>query len=269
MKKLLKLTWLLSFCMVALLLALGMAQNSYAATFAANRPLSGSPCDPGLPQNTGISYDANAYSTKQSDDPVTPKPMGMFSFAGSGAPAIGAWTCMDSGLIGLDVGNVGAGWYNLRTTVNGVTTQTTPNSNVVFNFQDHMQIELYLQPDQQYTFQVQSCSSSWWWVFCSAWSPNLQLTTAANSYCLNGYVWREAAPFDHVCVTPGERSQAAYDNSQAASRIDPSGAYGPQSCISGYVWRQAFGGDYVCVTPGERSQAAYDNSQALARIVAF
>jgi hypothetical protein len=155
---------------------------------------------------------------------------------------------------------------NKKRQQNGVTT--TPSTNV-FNLSDHMQIDFSVQADQQYTFRVQSCSRTLWWIFCSAWSPTLHLTTAANSYCLNGYVWREAAPFDHVCVTPAQRSQAAYDNSQAASRVNPSGAYGPQSCISGYVWREAFGGDYVCVTPGERSQVAYDNSQAIARIVAL
>jgi hypothetical protein len=36
--------------------------------------------------------------------------------------------------------------------------------------------------------------------------------------CLQGYVWREAVPGDHVCVTPETRTQAADDNSQAASR---------------------------------------------------
>ncbi len=70
-------------------------------------------------------------------------------------------------------------------------------------------------------------------------------------------------------MTPAERSQVAYDNSQANSRVNPSGAYGPQSCVQGYVWRQAFGGDYVCVTPDQRSQVAYDKSQALVRIVAL
>lgn len=272
MKKMLKCMLLCLFCLAALLLIPGTTPKSYAAALIPDKQLSGSPCDPSLPQNTGISYDANAYTTSKTDNPVTPKPMGMFSFARSNAPAIGAWACMGGGLTGLSVGNVGAGWYNLRTTVDGVTTQTTPHSNVVFNFGDHMQIELYLQADQQYTFQVQSCSRRLWWrwfTFCSAWSPNLHLTTAANQYCLNGYVWREATPFDHVCVIPSQRSQVAFDNSQAVYRINPYGAYGPQSCISGYVWREAFGGDYVCVTPHERSQVAYDNSQAIARIVAL
>ncbi len=38
--------------------------------------------------------------------------------------------------------------------------------------------------------------------------------------CLQGWVWREAVPGDHVCVTPATRAQATYDNSQAAARRD-------------------------------------------------
>ncbi len=79
---------------------------------------------------------------------------------------------------------------------------------------------------------------------------------------------RAASFADQVCVLPAEAAQVALDNSQAASRVDPNGAYGPNTCIAGYVWRQAFGGDYVCVTPDQRSQVASDNSQASARIVA-
>jgi hypothetical protein len=40
--------------------------------------------------------------------------------------------------------------------------------------------------------------------------------------CIYGYVWREAVPGDHVCVTGETRAQAAYDNSQAAARRDQS-----------------------------------------------
>ena len=39
--------------------------------------------------------------------------------------------------------------------------------------------------------------------------------------CVQGYVWREARASDVVCVTPDERTQVAYDNSQAQSRIAP------------------------------------------------
>jgi hypothetical protein len=85
--------------------------------------------------------------------------------------------------------------------------------------------------------------------------------------CDLGYVWREAVANDHVCVTPATRSQAAYDNSQAASRVDPTGPYGPDACIQGYVWREAIPTDHVCVTPDIRSQTAYDNSQAASRAI--
>jgi hypothetical protein len=78
--------------------------------------------------------------------------------------------------------------------------------------------------------------------------------------CLEGYVWRDAVPNDHVCVIPATRSQAATDNAQAAARRDPNGPYGPDTCISGYVWREAVSTDHVCVTPATRSQAWSDNA---------
>jgi hypothetical protein len=83
--------------------------------------------------------------------------------------------------------------------------------------------------------------------------------------CKNGYVWREAAPGDNVCVTPHMRDLVAYDNSQAAARRNPHGAYGSNTCKNGYVWREAFVGDVVCVTPSMRSQVKYDNSMAAYR----
>jgi hypothetical protein len=83
--------------------------------------------------------------------------------------------------------------------------------------------------------------------------------------CKSGFVWREASPTDHVCVTPDVRQQVMADNAQASSRWIP-GPYGPHTCISGYVWREAFPGDDVCVLPGQRDQAAYDNSQASTRL---
>jgi hypothetical protein len=39
--------------------------------------------------------------------------------------------------------------------------------------------------------------------------------------CRQGFVWREAVPGDHVCVTPETRTQAWDDNAQAASRVAP------------------------------------------------
>ncbi len=84
--------------------------------------------------------------------------------------------------------------------------------------------------------------------------------------CLEGYVWRDAFPGDHVCVTGATRAQAASDNSQAAARRSPTGgAYGPDTCIFGFVWRQAIPSDHVCVTGAIRSQTWADNAQAAAR----
>lgn len=83
--------------------------------------------------------------------------------------------------------------------------------------------------------------------------------------CIRGFVWREAAPNDHVCVRPKVREQARIDNSQAVARRDPNGPYGPNTCLQGYVWREAFAGDVVCVAPETRTQAAQDNHQANAR----
>jgi hypothetical protein len=84
--------------------------------------------------------------------------------------------------------------------------------------------------------------------------------------CLNGFVWRDAAPVDHVCVTPAVRSQAAADNAQAAAHRSPiGGPFGPDTCLQGYVWRDAFANDHVCVVPATRSQAAADNQAAASR----
>lgn len=78
--------------------------------------------------------------------------------------------------------------------------------------------------------------------------------------CSNGYVWRDAIPGDHVCVTPGRRQLAADENAIAGSRYDPAGAYGANSCLMGFVWREAYAGDVVCVTPDRRSQVARENA---------
>lgn len=84
--------------------------------------------------------------------------------------------------------------------------------------------------------------------------------------CLNGFVWREALPTDHVCVTPAVRTQTRQDNSLAASRRSPSGGpFGPDTCLSGFVWREAYSGDRVCVTPATRDQARSDNFRAAER----
>jgi hypothetical protein len=79
--------------------------------------------------------------------------------------------------------------------------------------------------------------------------------------CKAGFVWREAVPADHVCVTPAERAVTEQENRDAASHRQPQGgAFGPDTCASGFVWRDAFDGDHVCVTPAARQQAANDDA---------
>ena len=84
--------------------------------------------------------------------------------------------------------------------------------------------------------------------------------------CLDGYVWRQATPRDHVCVTPGVRAQTARDNALAPTRVGAtSGTFGPDLCVAGFVWRAALPGDRVCVTPATWQQVHDDNLMAGAR----
>ncbi|WP_432932695.1 hypothetical protein ACQPZZ_15625 [Microbispora sp. CA-135349] len=98
--------------------------------------------------------------------------------------------------------------------------------------------------------------------------PAVATSASAADYgpdtCVSGYVWREARPSDHVCVTPAVRTQTAKDNSVRFSRWT-NGAYGPHTCVTGYVWREAFTGDDVCVTPAVRQQVRNDNAAAAGR----
>lgn len=84
--------------------------------------------------------------------------------------------------------------------------------------------------------------------------------------CAQGFVWREAFPGDHACVTPEVRQQVADDNAQAATRRQPGGgAFGPDTCRQGFVWRGAIPDDHVCVTPAMRDMVAMDNQWMSAR----
>jgi hypothetical protein len=84
--------------------------------------------------------------------------------------------------------------------------------------------------------------------------------------CLNGFVWRQATPRDHVCVTPEVHAQTARDNALAPTRTSAtSGTFGPDLCVAGFVWRDALPGDRVCVTPATWQQVHDDNLTAGAR----
>lgn len=81
--------------------------------------------------------------------------------------------------------------------------------------------------------------------------------------CQMGYVWREAYPGDHTCVTPSQRGRAVIDNRQSGNRVSATDrTYGDKTCRQGYVWRESFVGDTVCVTPEERARVKADNARA-------
>ncbi|MBA2682378.1 MAG: hypothetical protein H0U76_28795 [Ktedonobacteraceae bacterium] len=116
-----------------------------------------------------------------------------------------------------------------------------------------------------YTFKVQGCNHNVFGTDCSLWDT-VTFATYNPGECHPGYVWRGAFDSDHVCVIPATRAQAAYDNSQASSRVNPQGAYGPTTCLQGFVWRGTVASDHVCVTPNVRSQVMYDNAHAAERV---
>ncbi len=111
----------------------------------------------------------------------------------------------------------------------------------------------------------------------STWNPYqvslMRTTLAAPSSlpfgpdtCKQGFVWREAVPDDHVCVTLDVRAAtAAQDNEATSHRAPDGGAFGPDTCQQGFVWRDAFEGDHVCVMPSVRDEAAADNRSAASR----
>ncbi len=85
--------------------------------------------------------------------------------------------------------------------------------------------------------------------------------------CKKGFVWREAVLEDHVCVPVAIRSEAARDNSLAASRRESGGgASGPDTCKRGFVWREVTPADHVCVTPQVRAATAVANTSKSERI---
>lgn len=263
-----------SLCLATLLLAFGTPLTSYAARTVLQLPSDDPPsatCVPTDPLNRGISYDATEYFGFVLTDEPWEQALGAFGYGGS--PFVAAWTCgVNTIILGSDAEG---GWTNVATTVNGVTTMTTPTFTSVdriWNEDLHEEIALSVQPHQHYTFQVQNC-----WIgslglsTCTVWSPHLEILTAANSSCQNGYVWRQADfnGIDHVCVQPWEAVQATYDNNHQSGRVDTTSSSWPRPCLSGYVWREAWGGDYVCVDPPQRQQVYDDNSEAINRIVAL
>jgi hypothetical protein len=93
-------------------------------------------------------------------------------------------------------------------------------------------------------------------------APSGAAGPAGPDSCLDGFVWRDAGPNDHVCVTPARRDRAAEDNELADSRRNPNGGeWGPDTCLEGFIWREAFPGDHVCVTPARFDQVQEENAR--------
>jgi len=137
-----------------------------------------------------------------------------------------------------------------------------------------------------YSFKIQGCNFAGLGTDCTGWtevdyqccagvayltgvlttpSPVPSPTRNTTGACSQGYVWRQANPADHVCVTPQARQQTADDNAAAAARTDQAPierGSGPRLCLTGFVWRMAYAEDYVCVTPQARSIAAAQNPAA-------
>ena len=94
----------------------------------------------------------------------------------------------------------------------------------------------------------------------------VRIRSTRPGYCIQGYVWREAQPADHVCVTPARRAEVNNENGLGSARRQPGGGdYGPYTCRQGFVWREAYLGDQVCVPPASRTQAAEENRIAFER----
>ncbi|MEZ0168344.1 hypothetical protein [Microvirga sp. TS319] len=84
------------------------------------------------------------------------------------------------------------------------------------------------------------------------------LSPAVAGPCRAGFVPRQSAPADGICVLPASRDLVVAENSRAVV-LWLSGAFGPKTCAQGYVWREAFTGDLVCVTPDRRGAVADEN----------
>jgi hypothetical protein len=85
---------------------------------------------------------------------------------------------------------------------------------------------------------------------------------AAPAACKQGFVWREAVPYDYACVTSEERDAANVQNRNAQANRNPKGgAYGNDTCKQGFVWRETSKNDHVCVTTAERDVAKEQNAQ--------
>ena len=122
---------------------------------------------------------------------------------------------------------------------------------------------LTISPDEPNVFMLQACKNEPLQpASCTPWGQLYYLPYGLST-CQNSFVWREAFPGDHVCVTPPNKQQAAKDNASAAERVCPKGS---DVCCQKYVWRQAVPADHVCVDVPTRTETQKDNGLAHSRL---
>jgi hypothetical protein len=88
--------------------------------------------------------------------------------------------------------------------------------------------------------------------------------TTTELQCLSGFVWRDAAANDGVCVSPESRGLAVEENRTAGTHRAGANTL---NCVSGLVWREAFAKDTVCVTPARRTAVREENRMATQRLI--
>jgi hypothetical protein len=89
----------------------------------------------------------------------------------------------------------------------------------------------------------------------------------AEGACIEGFVWRQVNPDDHVCVLPAQHAQAAADTAASRSHLAPPLLWRqPDVCDKGFVWRQAYQDDHACVSSETRKQTAADNAAGPYRV---
>jgi hypothetical protein len=152
-----------------------------------------------------------------------------------------------------------------------------------------------LLPGRTYDVQVQGCLEVLFGILddaCHEWSESKPVTTleyplhSGPDTCAPGFVWREAFPDDHVCVSPQRRDAVKADNAKAWERrefVCTPEMLKAQSCPfappdtckqfrddlligvrfpTGWVYREARPEDHVCVTKEEHDLIQHENATA-------
>lgn len=142
-----------------------------------------------------------------------------------------------------------------------------------------------------YTFRVQGCVTGIFGDPCSGWSPEATVTIDlpyGPDTCKSGFVWRDAVPGDHICVTPERRQKVAADlatgrtrmqqqqnrvamdvvgacGSDTVTAFEQSCAWQPPKCLEPFVPREIPGENVlVCVDQKEADLIKQENANPTA-----